>query len=103
MKRCASFKPAQPLASLINENLTDRIFRFIPEERRFVACPIVPYGTHTHDFSFSKDGKACTSNNPVPPAAPGRRHTRIDLHRSMRKKPPQPGFVRSPITSTAVS
>ncbi len=53
----------------INENLTDRIFRFLPKEKRFVVYPMPLRGTYTRDFSFTKDGKACTSNDPVPPAA----------------------------------
>lgn len=53
----------------INENLTNRIFRFIPREKRFVAYPMALYGTYTRDFSFTKDGKACTSNSPAPAAA----------------------------------
>ncbi len=53
----------------INENLTDRIFRFIPKAKRFVVYPMPLRGTYTRDFSFTKDGKACTSNDPVPPAA----------------------------------
>ncbi|MEO7206921.1 MAG: carboxypeptidase regulatory-like domain-containing protein [Steroidobacteraceae bacterium] len=53
----------------INENLTDRIFKFIPKEKRFVVYPMPLRGTYTRDFSFTKDGKACTSNDPVPPAA----------------------------------
>ena len=53
----------------VNENLTDRIFRFIPSEKRFVIYPMPLRGTYTRDFSFTKDGKACTSNDPVPPAA----------------------------------
>lgn len=53
----------------INENLTDRIFRFLPKEKRFVIYPMPLRGTYTRDFSFTKDGKACTSNDPVPPAA----------------------------------
>lgn len=53
----------------INENLTDRIFRFIPKDKRFVTYPMPLRGTYTRDFSFTKDGKACTTNNPAPPAA----------------------------------
>lgn len=50
----------------INENMTDRLFRFIPSEERFVVYPVPLVGTYTRDFSFTKDGKACTSNNPLP-------------------------------------
>jgi virginiamycin B lyase len=53
----------------INENLTDRIYRFIPKEKKFVEYPMPLEGTYTRDFSFTKDGKACTTNNPSPAAA----------------------------------
>jgi hypothetical protein len=53
----------------VNENMTDRFFRFIPEEERFVVYPVPLTGTYTRDFSFTEDGKACTSNNPLPMAA----------------------------------
>jgi streptogramin lyase len=53
----------------INEILTDRVFRFIPKDKRFVAYPMPLVGTYTRDFSFTNDGKACATNNPVPPAA----------------------------------
>ena len=53
----------------LNENMTDRFFRFIPEEERFVVYPAPLMGTYTRDFSFTEDGKACTSNNPLPMAA----------------------------------
>jgi len=53
----------------LNENMTDRFFRFIPKEERFVVYPAPLMGTYTRDFSFTKDGKACTSNNPLPMVA----------------------------------
>ena len=53
----------------INENMTDRLYRFIPSEERFVAYPVPLAGTYTRDFSFTTDGRACTSNNPLPIAA----------------------------------
>ena len=53
----------------INENLTDHVFRFIRKEKRFVVYPMPLRSTYTRDFSFTKDGKACTTNNPAPPAA----------------------------------
>lgn len=53
----------------LNENMTDRFFRFIPGEERFVVYPAPLMGTYTRDFSFTEDGKACTSNNPLPMAA----------------------------------
>ena len=53
----------------LNENMTDRFFRFIPGEERFVVYPVPLTGTYTRDFSFTEGGKACTSNNPLPMAA----------------------------------
>ena len=53
----------------VNENMTDRIYRFISEEERFVVYPVPLSGTYTRDFSFTEDGRACTSNNPLPIAA----------------------------------
>ena len=53
----------------INENMTDRIYRFIPAEERFVVYPVPLTGTYTRDVDFTADGKACMSNNPVPAAA----------------------------------
>ncbi len=53
----------------INENMTDRIYRFIPDEERFVAYPIPLSGTYTRDTDFMADGSACMSNNPVPASA----------------------------------
>jgi|TARA_B110000908_G_scaffold97070_1_gene114659 streptogramin lyase len=53
----------------INENMTDRFFRFIPDEERWVAYPIPLTGTYTRDVTFTRDGKVCTSNNPLPAPA----------------------------------
>lgn len=53
----------------INENMTDRIYRFIPDEERFIAYPIPLSGTYTRDTDFMADGTACMSNNPVPASA----------------------------------
>lgn len=53
----------------INENMTDRIYRFIPDEERFVVYPMPLAGTYTRDMTFSADGQVCSSNNPLPPAA----------------------------------
>lgn len=53
----------------LNETMTDRLYRFIPSEERFVVYPVPLRGTYTRDFSFTPDGKACTSNNPFPLAS----------------------------------
>lgn len=53
----------------INDTMLDVAWRFLPQSRRFVAYPLPTKGTYTRDFSFTKDGWACTSNNPIPAAA----------------------------------
>lgn len=46
--------------------MTDRVYRFIQDEERFVAYPIPLSGTYTRDSDFTNNGAACMSNNPVP-------------------------------------
>ena len=53
----------------INENMTDRIYRFLPDEERFIVYPMPLAGTYTRDMTFSPSGQVCASNNPLPPAA----------------------------------
>jgi streptogramin lyase len=53
----------------VNEIMTDHLYRFIPKEERWVAYPMPLRGTYTRDMSFTRDGWACTSNNPIPAAA----------------------------------
>ena len=53
----------------LNENMTDRLYRFIPDEERFVVYPVPLSGTYTRDMTFTADGQVCTSNNPSPAPA----------------------------------
>ena len=53
----------------LNENMTDRLYRFIPDEERFVVYPVPLSGTYTRDMTFTADGQVCTSNNPIPAPA----------------------------------
>jgi streptogramin lyase len=53
----------------LNENMTDRIYRFIPKEERWVVYPVPLSGTYTRDMTFMPDGRVCLSNNPIPPPA----------------------------------
>jgi streptogramin lyase len=53
----------------LNENMTDRIYRFIPAEERWVVYPVPLSGTYTRDMTFMADGQVCLSNNPIPPPA----------------------------------
>lgn len=53
----------------INDTMLDLAWRFLPGQEKFVAYPLPLKGTYTRDFSFTKAGWACTSNNPIPAAA----------------------------------
>ena len=53
----------------VNDTMMDVAWRFLPKEERFVAYPLPLKGTYTRDFTFPKEGWACTSNNPIPPTA----------------------------------
>ncbi|MFO1322390.1 MAG: carboxypeptidase regulatory-like domain-containing protein [Burkholderiales bacterium] len=53
----------------VNDVNTDHAYRFIPGEERFVAYPMPLRGTYTRDFTFTKEGWACSANNPIPAAA----------------------------------
>lgn len=53
----------------VNDTMSDVAWRFLPDEERFVAYPMPLYGTYTRDFDFTREGWACTSNNPIPPEA----------------------------------
>jgi DNA-binding beta-propeller fold protein YncE len=53
----------------LNENMTDRLYRFIPGEERFIVYPMPLSGTYSRDMTFAADGQVCLSNNPIPPPA----------------------------------
>ena len=53
----------------VNENMTDRIYRFIPEEQRWVVYPVPLSGSYSRDMTFTASGDVCFSNNPIPPPA----------------------------------
>lgn len=53
----------------INDTMMDVAWRFIPAEERFITYPLPLRGTYTRDFTFTDQGWACTSNNPIPAAA----------------------------------
>ncbi|MDT3678972.1 MAG: carboxypeptidase regulatory-like domain-containing protein [Burkholderiaceae bacterium] len=50
----------------VNDTMLDVAWRFLPKEERFVAYPLPLKGTYTRDFTFPKQGWACTTNNNVP-------------------------------------
>lgn len=53
----------------VNDTMVDVAWRFVRDEERFVAYPMPLKGTYTRDFTFTKDGWACSSNNPIPATA----------------------------------
>lgn len=53
----------------VNDTMTDAVYRFVPSEERFITYPMPLRGTYTRDFTFTDQGWACTSNNPIPAAA----------------------------------
>lgn len=52
----------------VNDSMMDLVWRFIPAQEKFIAYPLPLKGTYTRDFTFTKEGWACTSNNPIPVA-----------------------------------
>ncbi|SDW97870.1 carboxypeptidase regulatory-like domain-containing protein [Marinobacter mobilis] len=50
----------------INETMTDHIYRFDPREETFTAYPAPLRGTYTRDVTFTEEGWACMTNNPIP-------------------------------------
>lgn len=50
----------------ITSNLSDRIFRFIPEQERFVSYPSPTRVTFLRDMVFLPDGRICSSNANLP-------------------------------------
>ncbi|MBI3156514.1 MAG: carboxypeptidase regulatory-like domain-containing protein [Burkholderiales bacterium] len=47
----------------VNDTMLDLVWRFLPKEERFVAYPLPLKGTYTREFTFPKQGWACTTNN----------------------------------------
>lgn len=47
----------------VNDTMLDLVWRFLPKEERFVAYPLPLKGTYTRDFTFPRQGWACTTNN----------------------------------------
>lgn len=52
----------------ITANMSDRLFRFLPEEERFIAYPVPTRGTFLRDVVFTSHGWVCANSSPVPPA-----------------------------------
>jgi len=50
----------------ITSNLSDRIFRFLPKEERFISYPSPTRVTYLRDMVFLPDGRVCSSNANLP-------------------------------------
>lgn len=50
----------------VNETMTDHVYRFDPKKEKFIAYPAPLRGTYTRDVTFTDEGWACMTNNPIP-------------------------------------
>jgi len=50
----------------ITSNMSDRIFRFLPDEERFISYPSPTKVTFLRDIVFLEDGGVCSSNSNLP-------------------------------------
>jgi streptogramin lyase len=50
----------------ITANMSDRMFRFLPAEERFVAYPLPTRGTYLRDVVFTPGGLVCAASSPAP-------------------------------------
>jgi len=47
----------------ITANMSDRVFRFLPGEERFIAYPLPTRGIFLRDMVFTPDGKVCAASS----------------------------------------
>ena len=50
----------------ITANMSDRMFRFIPAEERFIAYPLPTRGHYLRDIFFTPNGWVCGPSSPLP-------------------------------------
>jgi streptogramin lyase len=50
----------------LTSNMSDRILRFIPREKRFISYPSPTRVTWLRDLVFTEDGKVCSSSSNLP-------------------------------------
>jgi len=50
----------------ITANMSDRMFRFLPREKRFVAYPLPTRGIYLRDIVFTPEGLVCSASSPMP-------------------------------------
>ena len=47
-------------------NMSDRVFRFLPDEERFITYALPTRGTYQREFFFPADGRICAPSSPMP-------------------------------------
>ena len=52
----------------VTSNMSDRLFRFVPKEGRFITYRLPTRGTYTREFFFPADGRICSPASPLPAA-----------------------------------
>jgi len=52
----------------ITSNMSDRLFSFLPKEKRFITYRLPTRGTYTREFFFPADGRICSPASPLPAA-----------------------------------
>lgn len=50
----------------LTANQSDRLFRFLPEEERFIAYPLPSRGSYMRDLAITKNNNLCGTISPVP-------------------------------------
>jgi streptogramin lyase len=50
----------------ITANMGDRMFRFLPREKRFIAYPLPTRGIYLRDIVFTPEGLVCSASSPIP-------------------------------------
>jgi streptogramin lyase len=50
----------------ITANMGDRMFRFVPAEKRFIAYPLPTRGIYLRDIVFTPAGLVCSASSPMP-------------------------------------
>ena len=50
----------------ITANMSDRMFRFLPKEERFIAYPLPTRGIYLRDIIFTPQGMVCSGSSPMP-------------------------------------
>lgn len=52
----------------VTANMSDRLFRFLPKDERFISYLLPTRGIFLRDLIFTPDGRVCAASSAVPPA-----------------------------------